>query len=187
MGLFNIFKKGSNSLEKDISTMSGMWALWDYEEYKNISSVEEWEKSFLEDSDIEKQIDISKIVPININSDGCFKFRIKINEALNERENKYVLAKSNEYLFKSSGTAILSGIENIAKNISDDECLKAILPNGTLSVVIYLIEWDAEPKMQLKNGNPAPNALPDFIVSINTTTDISKEYRKSIETFEAQD
>ena len=79
MGLFNIFKKGSNSLEKDISTMSGMWALWDYEEYKNISSVEEWEKSFLEDSDIEKQIDISKIVPINIYSDGCFKFNIKIN------------------------------------------------------------------------------------------------------------
>ena len=64
--------------------------------------------------------------------------------------------------------------------------MKATLPNGTYSVVIYLIEWDAEPKMKLKNGNPSPDALPDFIVSINTTSDISKSYRKSIETFETQ-
>ena len=185
-GDITILYKSIKALEKDLATMSGMWALWDYKEYENISSMEEWEKSFLEDSDIEKQIDISKIVPIYIHSDGCFKFRIKINEVLNERENKYILAKSNEYLFKSSGTAILSGIENIEKNISDNECLKATLPKGTYSVVIYLIEWDAEPKMKLKNGNPSPDALPDFIVSINTTSDISKSYRKSIETFETQ-
>ncbi len=184
MGLFDMFKKNNKALEKDLSTMSGMWVLWDYEEYKSINSIEEWEKFFLENDDIEKQIDISKIVPININSDGCFKFSVKINEKLNERENKYILAKSNEYLLKSNGTTILSGIESIAGDVSDDDCIKMVLDKGIYRVKIYLIEWDAEPKMQLKNGNPAPNALPDFIVSIQQTNDEAKTYRKSIETFE---
>ena len=37
--------------------------------------------------------------------------------------------------------------------------------------------------MKLENVNPSPNALPDFIVSIKSTSDITKIYRKSLETF----
>lgn len=184
MGLFNKLEKDNYKIiEKAVSTMSGMWALWDYEQYKNINSLEEWEKCFLEDEDILKQIDISKIIPINIHSDGCFQFRIKINKPLDERESKYVLVKSNEYLLKSNGTTILSGIENIVCDVRDDECIKFELNKGLYTIVVYLIEWDAEPNMKLENGNPAPNALPDFIISINKSNN-NKSYRKSLETFD---
>lgn len=183
MGLLDKLKNNNNKkIEKAIATMSGMWALWDYEEYKNITSLEQWEKCFLEDEEILKQIDISKLIPINIHSDGCFQFRIKINEPLDNRENKYILVKSDKYLLKSSGTTILSGIESIAGNVRDDKCIKFELERGFYNIVVYLIEWDAEPNMKLSNGKPSPNALPDFIISINKANS-SENYRKSLETF----
>lgn len=52
MGFFNIFgkKKGENKIQnqnrKILSTNSGMWALWDYEQYKDITTLEEWENAF---------------------------------------------------------------------------------------------------------------------------------------------
>lgn len=48
-----------------------------------------------------------------------------------------------------------------------------------------MMDWEAEPGMQLKNGKPAPGALPDFIITINKTNG-SGNYRKSLETFEKE-
>lgn len=170
-------------LEKAIATNSGLWGLWDYYQYKNVNSYDEWEKLFCEDKDILKQIDISKFVPININSDGCFQFRIKLNEPLDERESRYILVKSDEYLLNTDGTVILSGIENIDCAVRDNECIRFNLNKGYYSIVIHLIEWDAEPNMKLEDGTPSHNALPDFIVSIQPTNNINKSYRKELDTF----
>lgn len=52
--------------KQDLDTASGMWALWDYDTYKNVNSYEEWEPLFCEDQDIEKQISKHAFVPINI-------------------------------------------------------------------------------------------------------------------------
>lgn len=187
MGLFDMFKKKENpTIEKALATMSGMWALWDYEQYKNITSYEEWEKHLLEDADIEKQIDMAKFVPVYIHSDGCYQFRVKVNETLDKRERKYVMKQSEEYLFETNGTAVVSGIDNIDGNVRDDECIKLTLDKGAYSVVIYLIEWDEEPGMVLENGEAAPNALPDFIVNINSIKNTTGTYRTSIETFDEE-
>lgn len=190
MGFFNIFgkKKGENKIQnqnrKILSTNGGMWALWDYEQYKDITTLEEWEKCFCNDCDILKQIDISKIVPVNMNSDGCYEFEIKIDEALSDRESKYIYIKSEEYLFETDGTAIFSGIEHVDSDVGDD-CIRLSLEKGKYSVTVCMMDWEAEPGMQLKNGKPAPGALPDFIITINKTNG-SGNYRKSLETFEKE-
>lgn len=183
MGLFDAFKKKKTESKnrKILSTNSGMWVLWDYDHYRHINSLDEWEKYFLEDSDILAQTDIAKIVPVNIRSDACLEFEVKINEALNERENKYVYLKSEEYLFETDGTAILSGIEYVDSDAENS--LKLTLEKGKYDVTVYMMDWEAEPGMQLKNGKPAPGALPDFIIGINKTEG-NKNYRKSIETFD---
>ena len=111
-------------MRKMISTMSGMWALWDYEQYKNIDSFEDWEDLFLSDESIEKQIDLATFVPINMHIDGTYQFEVKINEKLTERENKYILKKSEKYLLKTNGLVFISGIECISNNVRDDEALK---------------------------------------------------------------
>ena len=170
--------------EKAIYTGSGMWILWDYEQYKGIDSYDDWEPVFLEDEDIEKQIEIAKAVPINIHSDGCFQFRIKVNEELDERESKYVCVKSEEYRLVTDGVIVLSGLENIYGNVTEDECIKVKVEKGGYSVTVYLIEWAAEPGMKKEDGSPMPDALPDFIVLIQDERTVGKEYRKAVDTFD---
>lgn len=172
-----------NSIEKAIYTSCGMWMLWDYEEYKNIDSYDQWENIFLEDEDIIKQIDKEKVVPINIHCDGCFQFRVKINEELNDREKQYIVNKSDEYLLDTSGCIILSGLENIYNDVKESESIKIELEQGKYTIAVCLIEWDKEPGMVLEDGNPAPNALPDFIILVHNEKNNNKSYRKSIETF----
>lgn len=170
--------------EKAISTASGMWGLWDYAEYITVTSYTEWENLFCEDEDIKKQIIKNKFVPIYIHSDGCFQFRVKLDEALNDREKQYVLVQSEEYLFDTSGKAILSGIENIDKAFSDENGISLDLKPGKYRVSICLIEWDMEPNMKLSDGGPHPEALPDFIILIRSNiSNDKKQFRQDIETF----
>lgn len=171
-------------LRKKIYTMAGMWSLWDFKQYNNINSYEEWENLFLNDKDIVKQIELSKFVPIYLHTDGSYLFEVKINEKLTERENKYVVKKSQKYLLKSDGEVILSGIEFISNSVNEDEVIKVNLDNGFYSVEIYLIAWDAEPNMKLEDGCASSDALPDIIIGINKVEENNETYRKSIETFD---
>ena len=38
--------------KQDLFTNSGMWALWDYETYKDVDDYDKWEPLFCEDEDI---------------------------------------------------------------------------------------------------------------------------------------
>ena len=80
---------------------------------------------------------------------------------------------------------VLSGLENIYGNVTEEECIKVELEKGDYSVAVYLIEWDAEPGMKTEDGSPAPGALPDFVVLIQKEKSIGKAYRKSVDTFDA--
>ena len=171
-------------LEKTLSTGCGMWALWDYEEYKNITSYEEWENLFLSDNDIIKQISNSKFVPIYIHTDGIFQFRVKINEQLSEREQKYVIATSEEYLIKTEGRLYLSGIEYIGNEVKEDEGIRLNLKSDSYSVKIHIIEWDKEPGMRLEDGSASIEALPDFTILINKENKANKKYRQKLDTFD---
>ena len=171
--------------KQDLSTSSGMWALWDYDTYKMVDSYEAWEPLFCEDEDIEKQIAKHTFVPIYIHEDGCCAFTVKINEALDEREEKYLCVKSEAYLFHINGKAILSGIDNIASSVSEADGISIDLPEGYYSVTVCLISWDEEPNAYLPDGSISPDALSDFVVLIHTESNPEgKDYRSSIETFE---
>lgn len=173
--------------KQDLCTDSGMWALWDYETYKDIDDYDKWEPLFCEDTDIENQIKRKTFVPINIEEDGCCSFTLKIDEELSDREQKYVCVKSDEYLFQSRGRAVLSGIEYIERDIKPEQVMIIGLPEGVYSVQVYLISWNEEPDAYLDTGDVNPEALSDFVVLIKSKADSEKTYRIKVNTFSEDD
>lgn len=172
----------TNEYKKELSTMSGMWALWNFASYNDIDSYEKWEPLFCEDEDIEKQIAKKSFVPLYVHENNTRAFTVKINGELNEREQKYAFMKSDKYLFHCSGKAVISGIENIASELCDDT-LSIELENGDYSVSVYLIAWDKEPGAILENDEISPDALTDFVVLISSETDKDYPYRTRVNTF----
>lgn len=169
--------------EKALATESGMWMLWDYAQYQSIHTYEEWDALFCEDADLKKQIALAKAVPVNIGADGAFQFRVKVDTPLDERERSYVHIQSEPYLLKSDGAVVLSGVEYISGDVQEPECIQLDLHAGSYSVVVYLIDWEREPGMVLRDGSPAPDALPDFIICLQSLFRDSGTYRKALETF----
>ena len=55
--------------------------------------------------------------------------------------------------------------------------------SGYFGSTIYIIAWDQEPNIKSADGSVSSDALPDFIVCINSVKDENKEYCKSLETF----
>lgn len=95
--------------------------------------------------------------------------------------------QSEEYLLKSTGKVIVSGIDNIDHKISSDRVIELDLPEGYYSIQIYLVAWDEEPGAFLANGKISPNALSDYVVIIKSNADPKGEYRTSINTFSEDD
>lgn len=170
-------------MDKSLFTHRGMWTLWDYEHFKNITSIEEFENTFKNLEDIEKHVKLNKFVPIHVHTNGEFQFRVKINEKLDKREKKYVSANSGVYLFEASGKTYLSGIELIDNIVFENEVIELDLEKGLYEVEINLVEWDKEPGMRLEDGSSAPDALPDFIVEIRSVDKLKKKYKTSVDTF----
>lgn len=173
--------------KKDLDTSSGMWGLWDYNTYKHIDDYDKWEPLFCEDEDITKQIESQGFVPVYIFEGGCRSFTVRIDEEISEREKTYVCVQSEEYLLKSTGKVIVSGIDKIEKNIMSDNVIELDLPNGYYSVKIYLIAWDEEPGAYSENGEISPDALSDFVVIIKSNVKLESEYRTRINTFSEDD
>lgn len=173
--------------KKDLTTGSGMWALWDYETYKGVIDYETWEPLFCEDEDIEKQIEKKAFVPIYIFADGCCSFTLKVDCELSKREEEYLCVKSEEYLFYSNGKAVLSGIDKIENRVTEDEAIIFDLPKGYYSATVYLLSWNEEPGAYLEDGNISPNALSDFVVLLKSNADENKLYRQRINTFSEDD
>ena len=170
-------------MDKSLFTHRGMWALWNYDHFKDITSIEEFENTFKNLDDIEKHIKLKKFVPIHVHTNGEFQFRVKINEKLDKREKKYVSENSGVYLFETTGKTYLSGIELIDNIVFDNEVIELDLDKGFYEVEINLIEWDKEPGMRLEDGSSHPDALPDFIVEIRSVEKLKKHYRTSADTF----
>ncbi len=173
--------------KKELDTASGMWGLWDYDTYKHIDDYDKWDSLFCEDEDIAKQIENQSFVPIYIFEDGCRSFTIRIDEEISEREKKYILVQSEEYLLKSTGKVIVSGVDKIDKDVSSDRAIELNLPQGLYSVKIYLIAWDDEPEAFSADGEINPDVLSDFVVIIKSDADLEREYRTRINTFSEDD
>jgi hypothetical protein len=169
--------------KKTLATSSGMWGIWDYETYKNISNYDQWSRYFEEDNNIVQQIINNHFVPINIGSDGVFEFNIKMNENLTDREKKYVIASSEPYLIKSNGILKISGIEYIDKNIREEQCISVKIEPSMYSVIIRLIDWKQEMGMVQSDGKPKKEALSDFIIEISENICQNKNNNISLKTF----
>lgn len=170
-------------MNKTLFTHCGMWALWDYNHFKHINSIEEFENTFRNEEDVENQVKSNRFVPIYVHSNGEFQFRVKVNEKLDKREKKYTTVSSKPYLFETDGKAYVSGIELIDNLIFDNEVIELDLEKGLYEVVINLIEWDREKGMRLEDGSSHPDALPDFVIEINRILEKKKKYNTDIHTF----
>lgn len=170
---------------KTLSTNSGMWALWDYLTYNYINDYGDWAEAFEEEEDLVRAIEKKSFVPININSDGAFDFVVKVNENLNDREKKYLLVTSKNYVIDSSGKLILSGIEFINGEIKEKNYISIETPKGFHNVRINLIDWKKEPHSLDENNMPTKDSLPDFIIEIDIIEPsiINNEFSKSLKTF----
>lgn len=171
----------------NLHTASGMWGLWNYDTYKHIDDYDKWEPLFCEDEDIVKQIESHNFVPIYIFEDGCMSFTVRVDEELSEREKTYICVQSEEYLLKSTGKVIVSGIDKIEKDINSDKVIELDLPEGYYSVKVYIIAWDEEPGAYLDNGDISPDALSDFVVIIKSNANLESGYRTRINTFSEDD
>ena len=107
-------------MDKTLFTHRGMWSVWDYNTFKYITSIEEFENTFKDEEDVENHVKSGKFVPIYVHSNGEFQFRVKVNEKLDKREKKYITAISKTYLFETDGKAYVSGIELIDNLIFED-------------------------------------------------------------------
>lgn len=170
-------------MDKSLFTHRGMWALWDYDHFKDITTIEEFENTFNSEEDVVKQVKLGKFVPIYVHANGEFQFRVKINEKLSAREKKYISATSKAYLFETDGQCYLSGIELIDNIVLENEVMEFNLDKGMYEVVVNLVEWDREPGMRLEDGSSAPDALPDFIIEIKAVDKKKREYNTCIDTF----
>lgn len=173
--------------KKDLHTASGMWGLWNYNTYKHIDEYDKWEPLFCEDADIVKQIESHIFVPVYIFEDGCMSFTIRVDEKLTEREMAYICVQSEEYLLKSTGKVIVSGIDEINQKLSSNNVIEMDLPEGYYSVKTYIIAWNEEPGAYLENGEISPDALSDFVVVIRSNANLEREYRTKINTFSEDD
>ena len=173
--------------KKDLNTSSGMWGLWNYNTYKHIDDYDKWEPLFCEDEDIVKQIESHNFVPVYIFEDGCRSFTIRVDEELSEREKRYVCVQSEEYLLKSTGKIVVSGIDEINKEISPNNVIELDMQEGYYSVKIFLLAWDEEPGAYIENGEINPDALSDFVVVVKSNADLKGEYRTKINTFSEDD
>jgi hypothetical protein len=170
------------------ATDSGMHGLWKPSRFTGITSYQAWEDALLEDDDITRHIQAGALVPISIGGDGAFQFLIRTGTAgqppsLTSREKQHLLFSSQPYLYLSDGSAFLTGIEHISAAPSPGTPALTV-PAGPSAVTIHLIDWTAEPGARNPNGNPAPGALPDFVILISPGSATGNPYRTQLQTFD---
>jgi hypothetical protein len=175
-------------LRRVFGTDSGMVALWEPRHFDSITSYESWERELLEDMDISRHIHQGTFVPLNVHADGAYDCAIRIGDinasaTLSERERQYLLVSSEPYLFRSTGSLAISGLEHIGRSPGDAASLVSI-PSGNWAATVHLIDWAQEPGAKSPNGKPTSTALPDFVVFLNPPA-ADTRYRTKVDTFEA--
>jgi hypothetical protein len=136
-------------------TDAGMLALWNPARFSAITSYQAWEHALLNDQDITRHIQAGDLAPINIGGDGAFAFLVRADPpgpvVLTRREQRYLLAFSQPYLYQSAGAACLSGIEDISA-APGPAVATLTVPPGQCAVTIHLIDWAAEPGAKDQHG-----------------------------------
>jgi len=178
----------SNRLRGAYVTDAGMHCLWRPSAFASVRDYASWDRELGEDDDILRHIATADLVPITIGADGAFEIEVRVAATdspalLSGRERTYLDAESEAYRFRSDGELCLSGIELVSAD-PDTNVGRLALAAGEYSVVVQLIGWDREPGMRTLDGRPSPDALPDFVVTVNPSGG-RREFRTDLRTFSA--
>ena len=169
-----------------LATDCGMWAVWDPEAIEQLADDESWEVETLEDEELVELVQAGQMVPVNIGADGSYQFVLRVveddNGGLTDRETEYLSDTSAPYLFVSSGSVCLSGLESVSAD-SDGNVIELPLPPGRYKTTTHLIDWSAEPGAQDADGQPTDTALPDFVILVRPEPQPQPDYRTSLVTF----
>lgn len=168
-------------IRASLPTDSGMHGIWDPNAFKDLCSFEAWEKTFVNDPDIEASIKTGSFVPIYVHSDGTPLINVRIgrNESmatLTPAETQHVRNESDPFLFLSTGTLAVSGIEYIGGR-GPTTARMTPLESGRWSVRVFDLAAPEGP-----DGKPLPE-IPDFVVLVNPESSPALKYRESVETF----
>ncbi|MEU5192142.1 hypothetical protein AB0G83_34140 [Streptomyces klenkii] len=172
-----------------VATDAGMLVLWDPQRFEAVVDYDTWEDELLEEGDIVRHIQAGALVPLNVGGDGAFGVLVRSGTVaapagLTERETAHQLVASQPYLFVSRGRAFVGGVEDVRGDASAG-VIEHLVPEGRHSVVVHLIDWQAEAGSQDVAGRPVPGALPDFLVLINPAQPGQDAFRTAVSTFEA--
>ncbi|MBN9523083.1 hypothetical protein J0H58_31975 [bacterium] len=163
-------------------TACGMHCLWDQAPFAGVTDYDTWARELLDDADIGRHVGAGHLVPLNIGSDGAMEVEVRVRAAgLTEREEKYLIVRSDPYRLLATGPVGVSGLEHVA--VPPGPNVGAVpLPPGEYAVTVHLLAWDEEPGMRTDDG-PAAGALPDYLVLVNPAAPGTR-YRAAVQTFE---
>jgi hypothetical protein len=174
----------ASGVTRVVRTSAGLCSMWQPDSFRPLEDdFELWEDWATEDCEIEKSISRGTFVPLNVGGDGVFKVTVRVGGSeldLAEPERRYRLVESEPYLFISSGSFSVGGIEDICDvdRAAENTCELAA---GRYSVVVNLLDWKAGSVGS--DGRPLPSALPDFLVLVRPEGPAMSEYRTAVDTF----
>ena len=168
-------------------TDAGMLCLWRPAAFAAVVDYDTWDRELGDDADILRHIAAGDFVPINIGADGAFEIEVRVGSAdfpaaPSERERSYLEVSSQPYRFTCDGELRLSGVEHVYGTPDGNVGRLDVVP-GEHAVVVHLVGWDREPGMLTAAGTPSPEALPDFVVTVNPAAQPTA-FRTHLETFD---
>jgi hypothetical protein len=176
-------------LARPLVTNAGMFGLWRPERFSAVVDLDTWEDEVADNASLAGKIAEGAFVPINVGGDGAFQFMVRGSapgESLSDRERRFLIVSSEPYRLVSGGSVELGALEAVGPQ-ADEQAVSIPLPAGGYSVVVHLVDWQAEPGMVTEDGDPATDALSDFVIEIFDELSAGSVYRTSVETFDRGD
>jgi hypothetical protein len=170
-----------HAVSRVVRTNAGMCGIWRPESF-DFDDFEDWEDWATEDRNIAASVASGLFVPINVGGDGVFQIAVRWGQdtGLTASERQCLLAASDPYLLVSDGRLVLGGLEDVG-DVQLAESNGILVDPGRYAVTVNLIDWKADPPSVDASGKPTENALPDFVVIIESASD--GPYRTAVKTF----
>lgn len=174
----------SGEVKGVVHTDAGGMVLWDAGAFALVVDYDTWDEQLGEEPQELEHVRAGNVVPLLHGMDdvSCVIARVGTDRppVLTAREQAQLVASSEgSYLLVSSGRCYMSGIEHVHSE-PDRSAVPIPVPPGRWQVAIHLVDWEAEPGMQLPDGSPHQDALPDFVVLISPETDPAPQYRQDL-------
>ncbi|MFF9910316.1 hypothetical protein [Streptomyces sp. NPDC013457] len=180
-----------------VATEAGMIVLWDSQWFAAVVDDDGWEDELLEDEDIVRHIQAGALVPLTcalvpliVGGDGAFGVLVRSGTeaapaGLTERRRPtgwWLPVPTSSSPTAAHWSAASSTSVGTSRAVwSSTPCPRA----ARRTVVVHLIDWQAEAGSQDETGKPLPGALPDFVVLINHAQPGRDTCRTAVQTFEA--